>query len=48
MAQKKKKGPPPQKGTPKKRKSFSQIVFSIVAILMVLSMVVPYLISLFQ
>ena len=48
MAQKKKKGSPPKTGTPKRKKSTSQIIFSIVAVFMVLAMVVPYLISLFQ
>ena len=48
MPQKKKKGPPPKKGTPKRRKSTSQLIFSVLAVLMVLAMIVPYLISLFQ
>ena len=49
MAQKKKKGPAPkQQGTVKRKKSTSQIVFSIVAVLMVLTMIVPYIFSLFQ
>jgi len=48
MAQKKKKGRSPKQETPKRRKSTSQIIFSIVAVLMVLAMIVPYLIGLFQ
>ena len=49
MAQKKKKGPQPKsQGIPKRKKSTSQIIFSIVAVLMVLTMIVPYVISLFQ
>lgn len=49
MAQKKKKGPQPkQQGTPKRKKSTSQVIFSIVAVLMVLTMIVPYIFSLFQ
>jgi len=49
MAQKKKKGPTPkQQGTPKRKKSTSQVIFSIVAVLMVLTMIVPYIFSLFQ
>lgn len=44
MAQKKKKGKPPQiKKEEKKKLSVSQIVFSIVSILMVISMILPYL-----
>jgi hypothetical protein len=48
MAQKKKKGPSPKQGTPKRKKSTSQIVFSIVAVLMVLAMIIPYVFSFFQ
>jgi len=48
MAKKKKKGPQPKTGTPKRKKSTSQIIFSIVAVFMVLTMIVPYLLSLFQ
>ncbi len=48
MAQKKKKGAQPKSGTQKRKKSTSQIIFEIVAIFMVLTMVVPYLLSLFQ
>jgi len=49
MAQKKKKGPAPkQQGTVKRKKSTSQVIFSIVAIFMVLAMIVPYIFSLFQ
>ena len=49
MAQKKKKGPAPRSKEPvKKKKSISQILFSIFAIFMVLLMIGPYLLSLFQ
>lgn len=48
MAQKKKKGPQPKTTAPKRKKSTSQIIFSIVAVLMVLAMIVPYVFSLFQ
>jgi hypothetical protein len=48
MAQKKKKSTPAKTGTPKKKKSTSQIVFSVIAVFMVLTMIVPYLLSLFQ
>ena len=49
MAQKKKKGPPPRRKEPvKKRKSASQIAFSIFAVVMVLIMVGPYILSFFQ
>jgi hypothetical protein len=49
MAQKKKKGPPPRSKEPvKKKRSLNQILFSIFAIFMVLLMVGPYLLSLFQ
>lgn len=49
MAQKKKKGPAPRSKEPvKKKKSLNQILFSIFAVFMVLLMVGPYLLSLFQ
>lgn len=48
MAQKKKKGTPAQKKTPTRRRSTSQIVFSVIAVFMVLLMVVPYIVQLFQ
>lgn len=49
MAKSKKKGPAPNTGKPtKKKKSVSQILFSIFAVFMVLLMVVPYILSLFQ
>jgi hypothetical protein len=49
MAQKKKKGPAPRSKEPvKKRKSLNQILFSVFAVFMVLLMVIPYLLRLFQ
>jgi len=50
MAKKKKKGPAPRvKDEPKKKKkSLSQIAFSIFAVFMVILMVGPYILSLFQ
>ena len=49
MAQNKKKGPAPQKKTTvKHKKSTNQIIFSIIAVFMVLLMIVPYLTSLFN
>lgn len=48
MAQKKKKGPTPRtKDDGKKRKTASEIAFSVVAVIMVILMVVPYLINIF-
>lgn len=48
MAQKKKKGPAPRKKVDgKKKMSGQQIAFSIVAVIMVILMVAPYLISIF-
>ncbi|MEN8242452.1 MAG: hypothetical protein ABFS17_11055 [Chloroflexota bacterium] len=44
MAQKKKKGKPPNtKEVKRKKLSASQIIFSILSIIMVLSMILPYL-----
>jgi len=44
MAQKKKKGKPPVKQEVKRKKlSASQIIFSILSIMMVLAMILPYL-----
>lgn len=49
MAKKKKKGPAPRTKEPvKKKKSLNQVAFSIFAVFMVLLMVVPYILSLFQ
>jgi len=49
MAQKKKKGPAPRTSEPvKKKKSLNQVLFSVFAVFMVLLMVVPYILSLFQ
>lgn len=48
MAKKKKKGPAPQQKTPTRKRSTNQIVFSVVAIFMVLLMVIPLLLGLFQ
>jgi len=49
MAKSNKKGPAPNTGKPaRKKKSISQILFSIFAVFMVLLMVVPYILSLFQ
>jgi hypothetical protein len=48
MAKKKKKGPAPRKkDTGKKKMSGQQIAFSIVAVLMVILMIVPYLLNIF-
>jgi len=49
MEQKKKKGPAPRSKEPvKKKMTLSQILFSIFAVLMVLLMIAPNLLSLFQ
>lgn len=49
MAKKKKKGPAPRSKEPvKKKKSLNQVLFSVFAVFMVLLMVVPYILSLFQ
>ena len=48
MAQKKKKGPAPRKKeVGKKKMSGRQIAFSIVAVIMVILMIAPYLINIF-
>lgn len=44
----KKKGTSPQGKKPKRRKSTSQILFAIFAVFMVLLMIVPYILSIFQ
>ncbi len=48
MAKNKKKGPAPNKKQPKRRRSTSQILFAIFAVFMVLLMIVPYILSIFQ